>query len=156
MVLEAGRGATGPLSIQNMLLLETRGDSKNQKVLLVLNKEIKAIRLSFSFLDPPLCQDQREDGDAGAAWAGCMGMLPASEGTTASTKSSSQKNVWEHLSAPQHGQEPGTDAWPQQGVCQAPGTASPQGSTALGDQENGSYPGDSHNRFGSKKGSWAP
>lgn len=31
MLLEAGRGATGPLSIQNMLLLEIGGDSKAQK-----------------------------------------------------------------------------------------------------------------------------
>lgn len=58
------------------------------------------------------------------------------------------KKVGESWSAPQQGQEPDTGAWPRQGACQAPGTASPQGSTALGDQVNGSYPGDSHNRFG--------
>lgn len=43
MLLEAGRGATGPLSIQNMLLLEIGGiqKHKNQKVLLVLNKDVQ-------------------------------------------------------------------------------------------------------------------
>lgn len=43
MVLEAARGATGPLSIQNMLLLEMGGIQKHkiQKVFLVLNKDMQ-------------------------------------------------------------------------------------------------------------------
>lgn len=43
MVLEAGRGATGPLSIHNMLLLEMGRIQKHktQKVFLVLNKDVQ-------------------------------------------------------------------------------------------------------------------
>lgn len=43
MVLEDLRGATGPLSIQNMLLLEMGGipKHKNQKVFLVPRKDVQ-------------------------------------------------------------------------------------------------------------------
>lgn len=43
MVLEALRGATGPLSIQNMLLLELGGipKHKKQKVFAVLSKDVQ-------------------------------------------------------------------------------------------------------------------
>lgn len=149
MVLEAARGATGPLSIQNMLLLEMGEIQKHktQKVFLVLSKDVqnftqrnKSSRAGFPPPPLSLCWDWREDGDAGAAW-GCSQPLkepqhlqnsppPKNRGTLLC--SSAWTGAWH--------------CWPWQGECQAPGTA----------RDSGSYPGDPHNLFGSKNGSSAP
>lgn len=65
------------------------------------------------------------------------------------------KTSGEHRCAPQHGQEPGTEAM----AGRVPGSRQCQGSqgiTGSGHHMNGSCPGDPHDLFGIKNGSWAP
>lgn len=66
------------------------------------------------------------------------------------------KKSVEHWCAPRHGQEPGTDGHGREHARLQALPGIPKGSTGFGDQMNGSCPGDPHDLFGSKNGSWAP